>query len=400
MAKMDDSDIGSPGTVSPPSPRAKQPAENIYDVIDEGLPDLPQESEKVETLSTGSSEGGGLGLLSEIISEIESRNKESIYNSVDRRKKKRKGTGAATKSPGTKSPSKSPSSSPRNTRITVNPGFDIKSGTSSSPKLTKKSIVPPEIPVTVTATVPNVSKDVSPVAVNNKPTCAVNGIPKVNSSPSYVAKINYFSNLSAGKSDKLGSTPPLMKPINSLSQAMITPPPDPEEPIYAPGHLSTIRRSRPSSKTYLNNQEAAVGKGGIYGKPVASPQIPTTTQPKEKEVVPVKPAPVAVPAKGPEEGVKEEKPQIGGYKSFNPYLNRPLTFSTFRPTAAGGKTLESTTDYNSASNKPSTVTSAATCSSLSKPTLVGNGILSPGNIGVSLNLSSPVQLRSPSRLVK
>jgi hypothetical protein len=187
---------------------------------------------------------------------------------------------------------------------------------------------------------------------------------------------------------------------------LITPPAEREqtekEAIYAQAPLSTIRPtwSRPYSSSYatktpISNGDAArpgspklggSGGSGKYGKPVASPKVPGPTPL-------IKSDSVVVPELGigkkevlgiGTEAVVDTKPQIGGYKSFNPYLNRALTFSTFRPTTARDTT---------ASPKPLT-TSSSSCSSNSKPILNGsNGLTSP--------VPQLGQLQqSPTRLVK
>lgn len=289
-----------------------------------------------------------------------------------------------------------------------------------------------------------------------KPTCAVNGVPKaaVASSPSYVAKINYFSNLSQAAAN----TP--MKPVNSI--------PAPfkgnaaKEIIYAPSNVdlsgndgchpgdrshyaATIRRSRPQ---YYNNKDLegdmndansnpvtdynAANKNkqgtlgrkpmGIYGslgRKVATPVIRSNSIEKEKrearsrESTPettisssgsnggssdrIDREAVVAPPSSTASSISESSPQIG-YKPFNPYLNRQLTFSTFRPSTGGGgaknspaggtpnnKTNNSTTI---STNGSGAIAANGKCAVSSKP--VSNGV----------GVTSPVQLRSPNRLVK
>jgi hypothetical protein len=151
-------------------------------------------------------------------------------------------------------------------------------------------------------------------------------------------------------------------------------------------HLSTIRRSRPS---YLSNKDSfgenernerdsssnnssnnqmmnpvfvkKPGGGGIYaslGRKVAAPVIRSNSI--EKEKMEIKKEMEKMDTKSGEDvdkiiltteksAIEKEIDQVGGYKPFNPYLNRPLTFSTFRP---GNNATAAATATN---NNPSTV---------------------------------------------
>jgi len=577
LAKNDE--LGSPSQVElPPSPPGVKNSkeDNIYDTIDEGIPlqfgkkvelasseessptknkDSSSSSkngsieEKIETLSTGSSENGGL--LADIISEIKTRNKESIYNSVDRRKMKRKKAEAAAakaaaeaaaaekaeSSTRARSRSSSPapyvapkppsvssfsSSTPTSggsgtglpstlssrlygsSRPSVN--FNLSSTTpktsppiiAAKPKLAdrphstsilsggiasslansigRRSSYSPKgdsatsssssVGTPVNASSVYSSPPANPVAVSaspslasslTKPTCAVNGIPKKitpgpgsppvppivkpspptaaivtkspspspaaapppvppHSSPSYVAKINYFSTLGSNSGSN-NSTP--MKPISSL------PAPSSENPakeiIYAPStvgvnadgersHLSTIRRSRPS---YITNQDSfgenevnekdagknssnnpAVfvkkpGGGGIYaslGRKVAAPVIRSNSIEKEKMEIKREMEKTLINSISTDNGgageedkiidteksaIEKEIEQIGGYKPFNPYLNRPLTFSTFRP-GNNASNSNSTVNNNPASNTNNTPPSNGNISLSGQRTMTSN----------------------------
>lgn len=277
----------------------------------------------------------------------------------------------------------------------------------------------------------------------------------VASSPSYVAKINYFSNLSQAAAN----TP--MKPVNSIpapSKGNAA-----KEIIYAPSNVdlsgndgchpgdrshyaATIRRSRPQ---YYNNKElegdlndansnpvtdynaanknkqSTLGRKpmGIYGslgRKVATPVIRSNSIEKEKrearsrestpetttlsssggssdqidrEAVVAPPSSNASSISG-----SGSSPQIG-YKPFNPYLNRQLTFSTFRPSTGGGGAKNSPAG-GTPNNKTNNSTTASTNGS---GAIAANGKCAVASKPVSSNgvgVTSPVQLRSPNRLVK
>lgn len=591
IAKVDE--LCSP--CSPPGSTGikKEKTENIYDTIDEGMvhavlsvanprrkgsldgsssgdssptPGKNSNSrrgseEKIETLSTGSSESAG-GLLNDIIQEIQTRNKESIYNSVDRRRQRREkkvnaanssllkernqkpeltpkpaivslskpspprlgltttptsskteSSSASLSKPPNKASTTQYSPSNRYTSPLANQSFSFykrPSGPSSSapgtssveakPQVTLNSV--PEVtpapapssrpsysssiyaatssasaprsifsstfsrtglstapPVTIVSedsksssapitnglsngsnsSVPVPATPPNPVQTP-KPTCAVNGVPKVTSSPSYVAKINYFSNLS-----QAANTP--MKPVNSIPAPSKGNPA--KEIIYAPSNIdlneldgdgrherghyaATIRRSRPQ---YYNNKDlesnmndansnplsdncnrnkGTLGRKpmGIYGslgRKVATPVIRSNSIEKEKreaksrESTPDTTHTVALTGstsdtRSDADGSVHSAPTMPlsdssnasgspqvGYKPFNPYLNRPLTFSTFRP-------VSSPAASNAGSAKTG-VTTPPTCSISSKP-------LTSLSNGVGVGVASPVRLRSPNRLVK
>lgn len=182
-------------------------------------------------------------------------------------------------------------------------------------------------------------------------------LPQNPNSNSYMAKINYFSNLS--------TTPPPMKPLSSLPAPCST---HPKEIIYAPSNVSggstgaTIRRSRPA--TYVPSdgepdepqttvKEAGTtppsttqgaflktpGGGGIYaslGRKVKGPRIQETTQIPNPAVISDGVTTVKAATEPPKQPVATEIGSNGGYKPFNPnYLNRAPTFSTFRPKGGG-----------------------------------------------------------------
>ncbi|CAG7730408.1 unnamed protein product [Allacma fusca] len=379
IAKLD----MDPSPTSPPSSSEGHAVDNIYDEISDSKDSNGKLEEKVETLSTGSVESAG-GLLSEIISEIQNRNKESIYNSVDRRKKKRenmannlakngKQLAGIQKIDSNSSPRVSPSLKPkpslpaqpaiksvvaetensRNAPRAASPSSTVLSSLngpkrSNSPLLSVgtppayKPAIPvapkvpsakPSVPVTTVASTPA------------KPTCAVNGVPKVTSSPSYVAKINYFSNLGGNKMEEKP-----MKPLNSLTSTLSDSKKAVASTVYAPSsavtpeptHLSTIRPTY--ARPYVNNTLATED----IDEPTSAPTQPTRTagiyapnsnfeygtlgRNSGKKILEAQKSSEIKPP-------QQQQPQTAqGYKPFNPYLNRPLTFSTFRPNTTPPKT--------------------------------------------------------------
>lgn len=276
------------------------------------------------------------------------------------------------------------------------PSFSTGNSLFSSPK--------PVVPSSTGNAASVVNTSTTVVSSANKPTCAVNGIPKVtHASPTYMAKISHYASpgtIGCGNQQ-------LMKPVNSI--------PEPsnkenaaKEIIYASTagiigedndgrgsreHLSTIRPAW--SRPYYNDGEEPLAgskmmrRSGIYGslgRKVATPVIRANTI--ERDKADKKDTGSSSSTENANSLTEDEKNSnssssggmskeevASGYKPFNPYLNRPLTFSTFRPVSSG---------------KPQSTALAGSCSAVS----------SGGKSSAIVGVTSPTVHTSPTRLVK